>query len=61
MIPDYLLCADCETPCYVFEWQEGKAVEALCEVCGNDDATTFMTEDEFDSYASDNDWRARIR
>jgi translation initiation factor 2 beta subunit (eIF-2beta)/eIF-5 len=57
MIPDYVLCADCETPCYVFEWKEGKVVEAVCEACGNEDPATFMTEDEFDSYASDVGWR----
>jgi hypothetical protein len=35
--PDYVVCVDCETPCYVFEWEEGKLRDALCQSCGNDD------------------------
>lgn len=61
MIPEYLICADCESPCYVFEWEEEKVVEASCEVCGNEDATTFLTEDEFDAFTSDRDWRSKYR
>lgn len=61
MIPDYVLCADCEAPCYVFEWKDGKVTEAICEVCGNQDPATFMTEEEFDSFATDTDWRDRDR
>ena len=22
--PEYLICLECETPCYVFEWEDGK-------------------------------------
>lgn len=47
-IPEYLICVECETPCYVFEWEEGKVKEALCEVCGNDEPEDFMTQEELD-------------
>lgn len=46
--PDYLLCLECESPCYVFEWRGDKAVEALCQVCGNDDPEQFVTPAEME-------------
>lgn len=53
MQPDYLICLECESPCYVFEWKEGKVTEALCEVCGNDELESFATEEEYEALASD--------
>ena len=47
--PEFLICLDCETPCYDFEWQDDKIVEILCNVCGNDDPDQFVTEDEFEA------------
>ena len=47
--PDFLICLNCESPCYVFEWQEEEVAEALCEVCGNDEPDQFATPDEFDA------------
>ena len=52
MIPDYLICLECETPCYVFEWEDEKPIEALCAVCGNDDPSQFATESEFEDMTS---------
>jgi hypothetical protein len=49
MIPEFLVCLECEAPCYVFEWREGKPTEILCEVCGNDDADLFATPDDFNA------------
>jgi hypothetical protein len=46
--PEFLICLECETPCYVFEWQDGKLVEILCEVCGNEDPEQFLTSEDFD-------------
>jgi hypothetical protein len=46
--PEYLICMECETPTYVFEWAEGKVVEAMCPVCGNDDPASFLSEDDFE-------------
>ena len=54
--PDYLLCCDCETPCYIFEWSEGEVVEALCEVCGNEEAATFLSEEDYEAYAYSGAW-----
>ncbi len=51
--PDYLICLDCETPTYVFEWREGKVLEALCEVCGNDDPEEFLTPSDMDELSGD--------
>ncbi len=50
--PEYLICLNCETPCYVFEWKEGELEEALCEACGNDDTEQFATADEFDALSA---------
>ena len=38
---DYLLCQQCGTPCYVFEMDGGRIVEATCLVCGNDEINQF--------------------
>jgi hypothetical protein len=53
--PDYLICLECETPTYVFEWQEGRVLEALCPVCGNDDPASFASEEELEGLASGED------
>jgi hypothetical protein len=53
MNPDYLLCLECESPCYVFEWKEGVVKEAICEMCGNDDPSQFATEDEYEDLSLD--------
>ncbi|MEO8380635.1 MAG: hypothetical protein ABI779_13300 [Acidobacteriota bacterium] len=46
--PDYLICLQCETPTYQFEFTNGKLATVICNTCGNDDKTDFMTEAEFD-------------
>ncbi|HET9795370.1 MAG TPA: hypothetical protein VFS34_13020 [Thermoanaerobaculia bacterium] len=38
---DYLVCKECQTPCYVFETEGGRVLEAQCPVCGNEDAMRF--------------------
>lgn len=53
--PDYLICLECETPTYVFEWQEGRVLEALCAVCGNDDPAGFASEEEFEELTASAD------
>jgi hypothetical protein len=49
--PEYLICLNCDTPCYVFEWQDGRLSDVMCTTCGNDDADQFMTEEDFDALA----------
>ncbi|MHC5022006.1 MAG: hypothetical protein ACYTGX_18250 [Planctomycetota bacterium] len=46
--PEFLICVECESPTYVFEWKEEKVVEAICEVCGNDDTDTFLSQREWE-------------
>ncbi|HET7451559.1 MAG TPA: hypothetical protein VFL12_02365 [Thermoanaerobaculia bacterium] len=38
---DYLICKECQTPCYVFETEAGTILEAQCMVCGNEDPLRF--------------------
>lgn len=38
---DYLICKQCNTPCYVFEMEDSRVLEAQCLVCGNDAANEF--------------------
>jgi hypothetical protein len=38
---DYLICRQCNSPCYTFEMEKGKLKEAQCIVCGNDDLIMF--------------------
>ena len=49
MGPDFLICIECETPCYLFEWRGGKLTEALCAACGNDDPDQFATPEDFEA------------
>ena len=53
MTPDYLICLECESPVYVFEWKDGEIKEAVCELCGNDDVQNFATEDEYEDLSLD--------
>jgi len=47
--PEYLICLNCETACYVFEWEDDKISEAFCQVCGNEDIEQFATEEDFEA------------
>ena len=46
--PEYLICLDCETPTYDFEFVNGKLSSISCPACGNEDPDQFMTESEFE-------------
>lgn len=46
--PEYLICIECESPTYAFEWTKEKIMSILCEVCGNDDPAEFVTESEYE-------------
>ena len=47
--PEYLICLQCETPTYQFEYDsKGKLATVVCQTCGNDDPTDFMTEAELE-------------
>ncbi len=47
--PDFVLCINCESPCYVFEWKEDAIQEVMCEVCGADNPDEFATPEEFEA------------
>jgi hypothetical protein len=49
--PDYLVCLDCETPCYTFEFENEKITEILCQACGNDNPDQFALPQELDDMA----------
>ena len=46
--PEYVICLNCETPTYSFDWDDGKVTAAICGTCGNDEAVDFVTETEFE-------------
>jgi hypothetical protein len=50
--PEYLICLQCETPTYQFEYTNGKLTTIMCNTCGNDDPTDFMTETEYEEQTS---------
>lgn len=50
--PEFLICLDCETPCYTFEWKEGIILEATCMMCGEEDVDTFATEEDFEALSA---------
>ena len=46
---DYLICKNCASPCYVYDLDEQfGVVDALCHICGNDDASEFQVDEEFE-------------
>ena len=49
--PEYVICLECETPCYVFEWQDGRLIEAMCQACGNDNPEEFALPEELEDMA----------
>ena len=49
---DYLICLECESPCYVFEFRAETLAEAFCESCANEDIDLFLPEEDFDVLAS---------
>jgi translation initiation factor 2 beta subunit (eIF-2beta)/eIF-5 len=53
MIPDYVICLECESPCYIFEWKEGRLIEVLCTICGNEDPAHFVSESEYEEMSMD--------
>lgn len=45
----FIVCLNCDTPCYSFEYEERKGiVSAFCAICGNDEIKEFRlpTDDE---------------
>ena len=50
--PDFLICINCETPCYIFEFKDGRITEAFCQACGADETDNFMTQEEFEALES---------
>jgi len=50
--PEYLICINCETPCYTFEYRDGEVKEALCTACGDDEPDGFTTEEEYEAMVS---------
>jgi uncharacterized Zn finger protein (UPF0148 family) len=49
--PEYLVCLECETPCYEFAWKDGEIQEILCLICGNEDPEQFMTSEDLEAMA----------
>jgi hypothetical protein len=51
--PEYLVCLNCDTPTYVFEWENEKLISALCQTCGNDELADFMTDIDYDEQSGE--------
>ena len=49
--PEYLICLQCETPTYQFEYVNGKLATVICNTCGADDPSDFLTESELEEEA----------
>jgi len=47
--PEFLICLNCETPCYTFEWANGRVTEAVCMACGTDELDEFMTQEDYEA------------
>ena len=38
---EFIVCKQCDTPCYQFDMHLGKIVNAFCSMCGNDEGDEF--------------------
>ena len=45
--PDFIICNECDSPVYVFDWQDGRIANAMCTSCGNDKPAYFTTEEDY--------------
>jgi translation initiation factor 2 beta subunit (eIF-2beta)/eIF-5 len=45
--PDFIICNECDSPVYVFDWQDGRIASATCTSCGNDKPAFFTTEEDY--------------
>jgi hypothetical protein len=45
--PDFIICLECESPVYVFEWDGSRISDAVCTTCGNDKPSQFTTEEAY--------------
>ena len=57
--PEFMICLNCETPCYVFEWVDGEVTEAMCTACLNEDPEQFATEEEYESLSGGQDRKGK--
>lgn len=46
--PEYIICLNCDTPVYVFDWDGDKVTAVICTTCGADDPEEFVTDAEYD-------------
>jgi translation initiation factor 2 beta subunit (eIF-2beta)/eIF-5 len=53
--PEYVICLECESPIYTFEWDGSRVKEAVCPTCGNDQASLFSTEEEIEEMSATNE------
>ena len=52
--PEFVICNECDSPVYVFEWRDGRISEAVCSTCGNHKPSLFTTDEEYgEDMASD--------
>lgn len=45
--PEFLTCRQCDSPCYTFDFKNGKILGALCSVCGNDETDEFALPEDY--------------
>jgi len=57
--PEYVICLNCETPCYTFEWEDGELKEPLCLACGNEDPEQFATTEDVEALSGDEEEREK--
>ena len=46
-MPEFIICNECDSPVYTFEWKDGQITEAICTACGNDKPSLFTTDEEY--------------
>lgn len=44
-VAEFLVCRSCGSPCYLYELDGDKILEAVCQMCGNEDIREFEIGD----------------
>jgi len=55
--PDFIICLECDTPVYTFDWDATRITGGICTFCGNEKPMRFSTEEAYEEMMASEDGR----